>query len=216
MFLAPGDPAFDSAEASITKYPFDVNRAGQLLAEAGWARAADGFVRNAGGDRFDIELRVTDAPLNNKEAQVIAEFWKNAGINAQVDIMPRALQNDQEYRAKFPGVASSSPMGADLITRYRSENIPSETNRWRGGNRGGYSHSDVERFSDQYFATVDVGQRIATHVQLLKLLSDELPSLPLYYQMDVYGIRAGLQAVIPAAPGQGWTAANAHLLYWEK
>ncbi len=215
-FLAPGDAAFDPAEAAITKYPYDISRASQLLAEAGWTRGADGFVRNGAGDRLDIEVRVTDAPLNNKEAQVVADFWRSAGINAQVDIMPRALQNDQEYRAKFPGVASSSPMGADLITRYRSENIPTEANRWRGSNRGGYSNPAVERLSDQYFSRVDPGQRIAAHVELLKLLSDELPSLPLYYQMDVYGIRAGLQGAIPSAPGQGWTVANAHLMYWEK
>ncbi len=216
MLLAPEDPAFGPAEAAVTKYPFDVNRAGQLLADAGWTRRGDGVLRNSSGERFDTEFRATDSPLNNKEAQVMAEFWKNVGINAAVDIMPRALQNDQEYRAKFPGVASSSPMGIDLMNRFRSENIPSDANRWRGSNRGGYSHPDVERLSAEYFTRIDLGQRIATHVQLLKLLSDELPSLPSYYQVDVYAVRTGLKGVIPTAPGQGWTVANAPLLYWEK
>jgi len=107
-------------------------------------------------------------------------------------------------------------MGIDLMNRFRSENIPSDANRWRGSNRGGYSHPDVERLSSEYFTRIDLGQRIATHVQLLKLLSDQLPSLPSYYQVDVYAVRTGLKGVIPTAPGQGWTVANAPLLYWEK
>jgi peptide/nickel transport system substrate-binding protein len=214
--VAPSDAAFARAEATITKYPYDVNRAAQLFAEAGWTRGPDGILRTASGERLETQVRVTDAPLNNKEGQVIADFWKSVGVNAEVDIMPRALQNDQEYRAKFPGVASSSPMGPDLITRYRGENIPSDANRWRGSNRGGYSHPEVERLSAEYFARLDPGDRIGTHLQLLRFLSDELPVLATYYQMDVYGTRTGLKGVTPASPGQGWQVANAHLLYWEK
>ena len=216
MVLAPGNAAFGPAEAAVTRYPYDVNRATQLLTEAGWTRGTDGILRNASGDRFDLGVRVTEGTLNNKEAAVMSEFWRAIGINTEIDLMPRALQNDQEYRAKFPGVASSSPMGIDALDRFRSDNIPSDANRWRGGNRGGYSNPMVDRLASQFYSTVEVAPRTAVHVQLLKLLSDEVATMPWYYQVDVYAIRAGLKGAVPTAPGQGWTTANAHLLYWEK
>ena len=216
MVLAPGSPSFGPADAAVTKYPYDVNRATQLLGEAGWTKGSDGILRNAGGERFDLGVRVTEGTLNNKEAQVMSDFWKAIGINPEVDLMPRALQNDQEYRAKFPGVASSSPMGVDALDRFRSENIPNDANRWRGGNRGGYSSPTMDRLSKEFFTTVELAPRTNTHVQVLKLISDDVVTMPWYYQVDVYAIRAGLMGAVPTVPGQGWTTANAHLLYWER
>lgn len=216
MFLAPGDAAFRPAEAAVTRYPFDLQRSAQLLAEAGWTRGPDGTLRNASGDRFDLGLRVTEGTLNNKEAAVVGEFWKAIGINPEIELMPRALQNDQEYRAKFPGVSFSSPSGIDVINRFWTDNIPSDANRWRGSNRGGYSNPEYDRVSSEFLRTVDPRARIDLHVRVLKLLSDEVAAIPFYYQVDVYGVRNGLKGVVPTADGQGWTVENAHGIYWEK
>ena len=216
MPLAPGEPAFAAAEAAVAKYPYDVTRATQLLSESGWTRGGDGILRNSAGERFDLGIRVTEGTLNNKEAQVMSEFWKTIGINPEVELMPRALQNDQEYRAKFPGVSSSSPAGPDSITRFSSDNIPSDANRWRGGNRGGYSNPEFDRLSNQFFNTIDLQVRNNLHVEIMKLLMDDVAAMPLYYQVDTYAVRSGLQGAVPSAPGQGWTVGNAQGLYWER
>jgi len=216
MVLAPGEPAFAPAEAAVPKYAYDPARATQLLTEAGWTKGGDGVLQNAAGERFDLGLRVTEGTLNNKEAQVVSEFWKPLGINPEIDLMPRSLQNDQEYRAKFPGIASSSPAGPDVILRFTSELIPSDANRWRGSNRGGYSNPEVDRLATDFFKTIDMRARVNTHVEIMKLLMDDVATMPLYYQVDTYGVRNGLKGVVPAAAGEGWTVGNAQLLYWEK
>ncbi len=216
MVLAPGDPAFESAEAAVTKYPFDLTRATQLLSDAGWTRGADGVARNASGERLDLGVRVTEGTLNNKEAQVMSEFWKAIGVNSEVELMPRALQNDQEYRAKFPGISFSSPSGPDVIIRFNMESIPSDANRWRGGNRGGYSNREFERLAGEFFKTIDPQARARTHVDILKLLADDVAAMPFYYQVDTYGVRSGLQGATPTAAGQGWTVGNAQGLYWDR
>jgi peptide/nickel transport system substrate-binding protein len=216
MVLAPGDPAFGPAEAGVTKYPHDVARAAQLLADAGWTRGGDGILRTAGGERFDLGVRVTEGTLNNKEAAVMSEFWKAIGISPEIELMPRSLQNDQEYRAKFPGVAFSSPAGPDVILRFSSDVIPSDANRWRGSNRGGYNNPELDRLSVEFFRTITLPARVNVHVQVLKLLSDDVAAMPLYYQVDTYGVRNGLQGVVPSNPGQGWSVGNAHGLYWER
>src|SRR5688572_19210569 len=63
MVLAPGDPAFRPAEATVTRYPYDAARSLQLLAEAGWNRGGDGVLRNVSGERFDLGVRVTEGTL---------------------------------------------------------------------------------------------------------------------------------------------------------
>jgi hypothetical protein len=53
-------------------------------------------------------------------------------------------------------------------------------------------------------------------VDLLRIITHDLAVVPMYYVLDVYAIRAGLKGATPASPGEAWTTANAHLLYWER
>jgi peptide/nickel transport system substrate-binding protein len=215
MMLAPGDLTFEPAEATVSKYPHDVSRAAALLAEAGWTRGGDGSLRNASGERFDLVVRVIEGSLNNKEGQVTSDFWKSIGVNPETEILPRALQNDNERRATFPGVSFQST-SRDILARYSGSSIPTAANSWRGNNRGGYANPELDRLSSELFRTIDLPARINQHAEILRLISDDLPSLPLYYQVDTYAVRSGLQGVVPSAPGDGWSVANAHRLYWEK
>jgi peptide/nickel transport system substrate-binding protein len=216
-WLAPDHPGFKAAERAMRKYLYDPNRAQQLLSDAGWTRGPDGILRSAVGEVFDFGLRTTEGAQNVKDAQVIAEFWKSVGINTDIEVTPRARQNDQEYRAKFPGIALASPsIEVDSISRWLIEEIPSDANRWRGSNRGGYARTDVDRLITDYSGAIEVPRRTQILADLLKLLAEDLPSLPLYYQMDVHGVRAGLQGVVPTKPGDGWTTFNAHQWYWDR
>ena len=52
--------------------------------------------------------------------------------------------------------------------------------------------------------------------ELVRFVAEDLPSLPWYYPMEAYAVRAGLQGVSPTKPGDGWTTANAHQLYWRR
>jgi peptide/nickel transport system substrate-binding protein len=216
MILAPGDPAFRPGEAAVTKYPYDVARATQLMTEAGWTRGSDGVLRSASGERFDLGVRVTEGTLNNKEAAIVSDFWKAIGINPEIELTPRALQNDQEYRANYPGASFNSPNSIDIINRFGTEAIPTEATRWRGSNRAAYSNPEYDRLAAEYFRTIDSSARLNVHIQILKLISDDIAAMPLYYQVDTYGIRNGLQGVVPTDPGHLWSVGNAHVLYWEK
>ena len=94
--------------------------------------------------------------------------------------------------------------------------VPTDANRWRGSNRSGWSNPDVDQLIAQYFATVDAGERTRLMVDFWKIVSTELPVIPLYYKVDVFGVRTGLQGVVPSKPGDGWTTFNTHLLYWDR
>ncbi|HZT07132.1 MAG TPA: peptide ABC transporter substrate-binding protein [Chloroflexota bacterium] len=215
MYLAPNDAAFPAADKVIAKYPYDPNRAATLLQDAGWTRGDEGVLRNSTGERFDLELRTTEETQNQKEVQIIADAWKAVGINPSVEIVPKAKQNDQEYRAKYPGIGfSATSIQADWLSKWQTELIASEANRWRGGNRGAYSRPEFDAMYRQYITTVDPVERQAVLVALVKFASEDVTYLPLYYQIDVHAIRAGLKGVEPRWPGQPGMAFNAYQWYW--
>jgi peptide/nickel transport system substrate-binding protein len=215
MYIASNDSAFREADRVIAKYPFDPNRATVLLREAGWTRADDGVLRAGNGERFDLELRTTEETQNIKEVQIIGDNWKSVGVNPAVEIVPRAKQNDQEYRAKYPGVGfSATSIQPDWLAKWQSEQIATEATRWRGANRGGYNRVELDTMYRQYITTIDPVQREAVLVQLLKFTSEDVTYLPLYYQVDVHAIRAGLKGLEPRWPGQPGMAFNAFEWYW--
>ncbi len=215
MYLSPNDAAFPAADRVIRKYPYDPNRSLALLNEAGWTRGETGL-RNAAGEAWEFEVRTTEGRQNANEAQILADSWRQLGIATTIEIIPIAKQNDQEYRAKFPGITTSATsISPDWMDKWQTERIASEATRWRGANRGGYSRPELDSLYREYITTIDPARRQDALVRLVKFASDDVTYLPLYYQIDAHAIRNGLKGLVPRWPGQAGMAFNAHEWYWE-
>jgi ABC-type transport system substrate-binding protein len=70
--LADYYPAIDRA---ITKYPFDLRRAQQLLEEAGLSRGGDGFLVDPQGEPFKLDVRTLANPQHESENAIIVECF---------------------------------------------------------------------------------------------------------------------------------------------
>jgi peptide/nickel transport system substrate-binding protein len=217
-FIAPDHPEARVAERVVRKYEYDPARALQLLADAGWTRGPDGLLRSASGERFDLESRTTETLHGQQEAQIVNGFWRQVGVNTALEIIPRARQQDQEYRAKFPGAnlgnTNSMPDG---MTNWVTANIPSDATRWRGRNRSGYSRLEIDQLVDAFFVTIDTPRRNETFARVAQLFSEDVTYVPFYYQVDPYAIRNGLKGLVGTEPGYGRVPEeNVHLWYWER
>jgi len=58
-------------------------------------------------------------------------------------------------------------------------------------------------------------ERQRSLVDVIKIASEDLTYLPLYYQVDVHAIRRGLTGPGPQWPGQSGLTSNIHEWYWE-
>lgn len=215
VYVPATNPASVAGDSVIRKYAYDPRRAEELLAEAGWRKAADGILRNPQGERFDLEVQVNDGAQPIRETQVFMDQWRQVGISTEIEVYTRAQQNDAEARSTFSGVAMSNANGRpESMRRWSAAHISTAANRWVGNNRGAYVNQEATRLAAEYFTAIDLPKRVDLHVQFLKIISEEVPSIPLYTLADVSAIRSGLQGVVPNGPGQGWLVENAHVWYW--
>jgi hypothetical protein len=67
----------------------------------------------------------------------------------------------------------------------------------------------------EYITTIDQARRQDTLVQLIRFTSEDVTYFPLYYQIDVHAIRAGLKGPVPRWPGQAGMAFSVHEWHWE-
>src|SRR4051812_33092108 len=57
--ISPSQPEYKDVEKSITRYPYDPNRAGQMIQALGFTRGGDGFFADGSGQRLMVENRTT-------------------------------------------------------------------------------------------------------------------------------------------------------------
>jgi peptide/nickel transport system substrate-binding protein len=206
-------PYFAEADRTITKHPYDQRLAEQLLTEAGLRKGADGFYAYADGKRFQPDYEVSQSTERERGQAITVDMWKQVGVDAQPSLLPSGTVPEMR-RHTWPNINGRT--GApENWTNWPTELIGGPANRWTGQNRSGWSNAEFDRLYDAYRRTLDRREMDRISVQILKLLSDEVPG---FVQYDAPAMMAHVTALrgptfpYPGTPGPMW---NWNLHEWE-
>lgn len=186
---------FPQVDQTISKYPYDLRRAEQLMNEVGYRKGSDGTYVSSSGVRFEGEDWIGFTAESELMQQITTNAWRVAGF----DIRPKSLsaveQRDSKLRAERPGFYTGD--GGTLLT-LGTENIPRAENRFTGSNRGSYSNPEFDRLLDIWNSSLDHNERIQAMVRMARISSDDLPSIPINYILQITphvntlkGVKAG-------------------------
>jgi peptide/nickel transport system substrate-binding protein len=202
------EPYYDQVDQAITKYPYDPRRTEQLMTEAGLTKDRDGFYADAQGTRFQPYFQVLTNVDSQRMQLVVADGWKQLGIDVQPDVLPQALVADTDARARSNvGMATAgSGLGTEpmQVMTYASNRCTPRT-ALLGRCGAGYVNADYDSLLDRYDTTLDRTQQVGLVVQMMKILSEDVPTLPVYYNIYVIALAAGIQ---------GPTVGTASTIYW--
>jgi peptide/nickel transport system substrate-binding protein len=182
-WLMPGDPFRPQLESVIPQYPFDLARAQQILADAGWVRGSDGvLVYPATGERFEVELNGTSQRRVEQELNIIADGWKGVGAQVSFYAIPPAFGADTEHRATRPGATVLARGSDNFRTDYlHTKNVPGPHNRWSGNTFSGYTNPRVDVLLDQLVVTIPPAERLAIERDLVQEVMGTAAMWPLYW-----------------------------------
>jgi len=208
--IPKSDGYYPLIDRAITRYPYDLRRGEQFMADAGFRKGGDGTYVSAGGERFTSDFRST---ANQAEFPVIAVGWRNAGFDVQETVAPAALNQDPEYRATFAGLnLFNSFLGEKGAYDFTTSEIPRPENRWTGGNRGGWSDAEYDRLAATLTATLARNDRGPILTQMMKRWTDELPAIPMNFSTSVWTWVKDLQGPADTAAG---SAVAWNISQWE-
>jgi peptide/nickel transport system substrate-binding protein len=187
-----------ATDAELAQYPHDPARAAKLLEEAGFAAGRDGV-------RLRLSLKISTDETTRLLAAVLQQQLRAAGIELKIrsaefgtfyaDVTHGAFQM---YILKWIG-SNEDPD----IYRYMdsSGSFPP-----KGANRGHYVNARVDALLAQ--AAAETGpaaevqaRRRAEYVEVQKILSDELPTVPLWFPDNVVVHTTRLQGVVSRGDG---------------
>ncbi len=215
VMIVPQVDYYAEAEGVVTRYPYDVRRAEELLTSVGYAKGSDGIYAHPTEGRFPLEVRVLGGAANEQEAAIIADYLRRFGIDSSIYVVSQAESQDGQIRATFPGISASSVIyGSQVpLDRLRSASIATPENRWRGSNFGAWLNADFERLATAYESSLVPDERRGVAVQIMKVISEQVPTIPLFYNFMVTPHVADLQGPTTAVSASvaGW---NVHEWRW--
>jgi peptide/nickel transport system substrate-binding protein len=179
-------PQFREMEAGVMHYEYDPRRAAQMIEELGFNKGTDGYYHDPIGQPLSpVEVRTTAADESEKIMYTTVDGWERLGVHAQPNIVPRARNQDREYRHTRPGfIIVGGQHGLDSIAPFQTSQIPTAATNWVGGNNAQYSSPELEALYDQYFITMSERTRIPLVNQILRHYSVNLPYFPVFKRVE--------------------------------
>lgn len=185
-------------DGDFVKYPYDPEKAKQLLEEAGWKVGSDG-IREKDGVKLSLKfLASSPNSVNDALVPIMISNYRDIGIELKAEQMEfRTLLEKQteakegkfSYHLAFlawsltPDPDSSSVFGTD-----------------GSSNKTRYSNPVVDKLLKDALNELDQEKRKELYNELYKELSDDLPYIFLYQRrnMDVYLARVkGMEGATP-------------------
>jgi peptide/nickel transport system substrate-binding protein len=193
---------FPALDRAVAKYPYDPRRAEQLMAEAGFAKDRDGFYTSPPEGRVSFELRVIASAHNEAERAIMADIWRRNGFEIEEALLSPAQVGSGQVRGTYRSMETTGGSAHEpALVNYTSARISRPENRWIGINRGGWINQEYDRLIEAFLTTLDRRERNQLVVQAVKVLTEELPMLSLYFNPYVQAVPAGLRGVNARAAG---------------
>jgi peptide/nickel transport system substrate-binding protein len=169
-------------DSNIKPYEFNVEKAKQLLDEAGWKDSNhDGILdKNINGEHVEFNITFTYNAGNDTRrdaALIFKEACRQVGIN--VDVVPQEwaiyIQNQKQHKFEmFYGAWISSPSDPDMKQIWHTESIEG------GSNYVYFGNAETDKLIDDIRTELDPEKRAPMYMKFQEILHDEVPYIFLF------------------------------------
>jgi peptide/nickel transport system substrate-binding protein len=179
---------------NVQAYDFNLNEAAQMLDAAGYKVGSDGIRASSTGVKLSYKLEVpSDYAEEYRAAQVIANWWKQVGVEATPQIVDTGTLADEVVAWKhdtFIWVWSvGEVVGPDyFLSMFRSTEAQPAPNG--GLSDSGYSNTAYDQLYTQQQQATDPAQRQKIIWQMQQILHDDAVYVPLYDPLAVQAFRS--------------------------
>jgi peptide/nickel transport system substrate-binding protein len=183
-------------EESLEPWPYDPERAKQLLDEAGFPDPdGDGPL-----PRFRLSFKTTNIDLRRRIAEAIKEQLQKVGIELDVRSYEWAAFYSDIKKGNFHlySLAWVGILDPDILFQiFHSSSFPPA-----GDNRGHYSNPELDHLLEQGRATNHQQERKQIYARAQELLARDLPYVPLWWWKNVIVKKPTVQNFIPYPDGE--------------
>ena len=184
----------------LPKHEYNLDRARQLLDDAGWAPGAGG-IREKDGVRLSFSNSTTSGNhLREQAQQFIQQSLQQIGVEMTISNKPPAVMwgdywTQSEFDSVMVGIVFTTGADADVTVRFSSNAIPVKGGS--GSNTGQYENEQVDKLLAEAGTTFDREKRKQIYQEVQQIIRADLPLLPMFQYATVRGHKEGIMGIQP-------------------
>jgi len=199
----PFRPGTWADNPNVKGVPYDLARAQELLAEAGWkTRNSDGLLVKDGVP-FTFELLTNQGNDERKKvAEIIQASLREIGVGVEIRILEwAALLKDHIKKRQFQAIILGWGTGADpdqYVVWHSSQMGPDELNHIS------YANPEVDALLEAGRSSCVQADRVRYYHRLHQVLSDDQPLVFLYWRDALPVVSSRIYGIEPGPAGIKW------------
>jgi peptide/nickel transport system substrate-binding protein len=212
-FLPPQSPY---RNPDLPAQEYNLERAAQILDEAGWLPGPDG-IRAKDGVRLSFANSTTAGHhLREQTQQFLQQTLAEIGVEMTISNLPAAVMwgefwTQSQFDTAMTSITYQIGGDPDVTNRFHTRAIAAQGGR--GSNTAQYSNPEVDALLEEGVRTFDPEKRREIYYRVQELVRGDLPFLPLFQNTQVRGHKQGLHGV-EANPNTRTESWNAAAWYW--
>ncbi|AMY70438.1 peptide ABC transporter substrate-binding protein [Frigidibacter mobilis] len=183
----------------LPKHEFSLERANQLLDEAGWVPGSDG-IRVKDGVRLSFVNSTTSGNhLREQLQQFVQQTLREAGIEMTIENYPAAViwgefWMQSQFDSVVVGITYLIGSDPDVTNRFHSGAITAQGGR--GSNNAQYKNARVDELLEEGSKSFDPARRREIYLEVQELVRADLPFLPLFSDNSIRAWKEGIEGVV--------------------
>lgn len=184
--VGPFMPSFSWADQSLVPYDYNVEKAKDLLDQAGWKDSNGDGIRDKDGKPLELSLFTwPQRPGQPPMAEALASQMKEIGIKVNVDVVDYSVIDERRSRGEWDMV-----LGAMNVAMVPDPSYILESNFKTGGSsNNGYSNAEVDQLLNDASQTNDQKKRLEDFNQVQEIVQEDLPIITVAY----YGLAIAMK-----------------------
>lgn len=199
----PFKPGTWAHNPAVKAYPYDPQKARELLAAAGWRDTDGDGILDRNGKPFAFELITNQGnEVRRKTAEIIQKRLAEVGISVKIRIIEWAafvkeFINKRRFEATVLGW--TVPMDPDLYDVWHSSKTgPEELNFIS------YKNEELDALLEKGRSTFDIEERKKAYYRIQEILAEDQPYTFLYVPEALPIVHARFRGIQPAPVGIGY------------
>ena len=206
-----------------TSYEYNLDKAAQLLDEAGWKDSNGDGIRDKNGIEMKVVFQTTVNPLRQKTQEIIKQSLQSLGIEVELKSIDASIffssdpgNNDtvEHFYADMEMFTTGNlnPDPTAYMKTYTCNTIPQKKNNWSGDNYSRYCNPEFDNLWQKSTTELDPEQRRQMFIEMNDILVNNALVIPLVHRAEVVGVTNNLQG-IDLTP---WDMNTWNIMDWKK
>jgi peptide/nickel transport system substrate-binding protein len=201
-----------------TKWEFNIDKANQILEEAGWKRGPDG-IRAKDGKKLKILFQTSINTPRQKTQAIIKQACQKAGIDVELKSVTASVffSSDVANPDTYPHFYSDIQMytttmsQADpevFMNQYISSEVASKDNKWQGRNVTRWRSEEYDKTFQSAQADLDPVRRAALFIRMNDLVCDNHVVIPVVSRARVAAVGNTMRVPLSGWDNDFWGLAD--------